>query len=183
MIEVRDSAKVKAHKSRACVYVAGALFAIIPSRTNICNAQQPITRHYLYREYVNQRYGYSICYPEGIFVPQGEPPSRDGQVFLAQDGAELRVHADYNVSYKSIQDDFKDTISDENRKGVVTFKLQKGNSYAVSGKNSGNIFYRKTILEGGQFITFRAVYPETASAVYGDVITAVSKCLKSLKPN
>jgi hypothetical protein len=55
--------------------------------------------------------------------------------------------------------------------------------FVVSGKNDGNIFYRKTILEKGQFITFRAVYPEAAKAAYAGVVEAVNKCLKSLEAN
>jgi len=183
MKEVSDSAEVKTCKLRACAYVAGLLVVLIPSQVNITHAQQPVYGRHSYREYVNTRYGYSICYPEDIFVPQGEEVARDGQLFLAPDGAELRVYANYNIFNNTIRDEFKDAVSKEGKKGVVKNKVLRNGWFVVSGKNDGNIFYRKTILEKGQFITFRAVYPETAKAAYAGVVEAVNKCLKSLEPN
>jgi hypothetical protein len=182
MKTIRDSARARMYKDWACGVAACAVAALVQSQLDICYAQPSVIGNYVYSEYVNRQYGYSICYPEDVFLPQGESVSGDGQVFLAQDGAKLRVHADYNVSNQTIQAAFKDTISEEKGKGVVTFKSQKGNWYVVSGKNSGNVFYQKTLLEGSEFITFRAVYPETASATYGAIVTAVNQCLKPLAP-
>jgi hypothetical protein len=179
MKTVSDSASVKVSRNRAGVYAAGVLATLIQFQTNACYAQQPVST---YTEYVNERYSYSVCYPESIFAAQGENASKDGQLFIAEDGARLRVYADYNISNKTIQDTFKDAVSDEKSKGVVTLKTQRGNSFIISGKHNGNIFYQKTILEKDSFISFRAIYPETASAAYADVVTAVGKCLKPLEP-
>jgi len=183
MKKVRDSARAKGFKNCACVYIAGVLVALIQSQIDICHAQQSVIGNNLYGQYMNERYGYSICYPENLFAPQGESVSGDGQVFLAQDGAKMRVYADYNISNKSIQDAFKEAISDQKSKGVVTFKSQQSNWYIVSGKGNGNIFYQKTILEGEEFISFRAVYPESASAIYGGIVTAMNQCLKPSGPH
>jgi hypothetical protein len=136
-----------------------------------------------YSEYTNLGYGYSICYPGNVFIPQGETISRDGQLFVAADGAELHVHADYNIPFRTIQDDFLDTVSAESKNGAVTFKLQEGNWYVVSGMRGASIFYRKTILAGEEFITFRAMYPAAANPVYSDVVTTLAQCLKPSLPS
>ncbi len=182
MKEVSVSAKVKAYRIVAYACAAGLLIVPVPSQSNIARAQQYVYGRNSYREYTNTRYSYSICYPENIFVPQGETVSRDGQLFLAPDGAELRVYANFNIFSNTIKDEFRDSVSKESKKGTVTLKLQKENWFVVSGKTGGDIFYRKTILEKGQYITFRAVYPASARAVYGDVVKTVNKCLKPLTP-
>lgn len=183
MKKVSASAKVKRCKNSARAYVAGVLAALLQPQINSCYAQQSANIPNTYNQYVNRSYGYSICYPDSIFVPQGEAVSGDGQAFRADDGAELRVHADYNVSYKSIQEDFKDTVAGESRNGQVTFKLQEDNWYAVSGIIGSRIFYRKTILEGEMFITFRVLYPGTLNSIYSDVVTVLAKCLKTSRAN
>jgi len=154
--------------------VLGALFQLAPAALAAPAADNRIT----YSEYANPDYGYSICYPDNIFIPQGETISRDGQLFTAKDGAQLNVHADYNIPFRSIQDDFQDTVSKESKDGAVTFKLQEANWYVVSGIKGGNIFYRKTILFGEAFITFRTIYPGSANPLYSEVVTALANCLK-----
>jgi hypothetical protein len=178
-----DSAKAKKYGGAASVFVAGVLAALLQLQFDHCHAQQAGSSHITYGEYVNPVYGYSICYPNNIFVPQGESISGDGQTFEAGDGAELHVHADYNVPYRSIQDDFNNTVAAENRNGIVTFKIQEDNWYVVSGVVGSRIFYRKTIQAGEEFVTFRAFYPGSANDLYADVVTALGKCLKATKAN
>jgi hypothetical protein len=167
--------------ARACT--AAALAALFQAQCDVCLAQESARIPYNYNQYVNRGYGYSICYPDGIFVPQGEAVSGAGQAFRADDGAELRVHADYNISYKSIKDSFADAVADESRNASITFKLQEGNWYVISGTIGSRIFYRKTILDGEKFITFRALYPASLNSVYSGVVTILAGCLKTSMPD
>ena len=183
MDRVDVSAKAGEPGSRAKLRVAGVLAALLLGQTGVSLAQQPPRIPNTYNEYVNRGYGYSICYPDYIFVPQGENVAGDGQLFRAGDGAELRVRASYNVPFRTIQDEFKDMAAEESRSGNVTFKQQEGDWFVVSGIVGSKIFYRKTRLVGDIFITFRALYPGTASGFYAEVVTVLAQCLKTAKAN
>src|SRR5215470_7575220 len=60
-------------------------------------SKQPSDRHN-WMTYVNVRFQYAICYPQDLFVPQGEPANSDGQRFLSnKDNAELAVYGSNNA--------------------------------------------------------------------------------------
>jgi hypothetical protein len=183
MDRVDVSAKPGGLDNRAGFGLACWIATLLLAQAQACLAQTPPRVPNTYNEYVNRGYGYSICYPDYIFVPQGESIAGDGQMFKADDGAELRVRASYNVPYRTIEDEFKDTAAEESRSGNVTFKQQEGNWFVVSGIVGAKIFYRKTILQGDTFITFRALYPGTASSFYAEVVTVLAQCLKGARAN
>jgi hypothetical protein len=126
-----------------------------------------------YRTYTNARFGYSISYPVGILIPQGEPDNHDGQVFRSRDGhAEMRAFGRYNALNETLRSAFNSSVAGEDSSGrEVTYKLLKGNFYVVSGRQNGKIFYEKTFLKGDTFKTFMIEYDEQERATY-DPITA-----------
>lgn len=126
-----------------------------------------------YRTYANARFKYSVSYPAGLLIPQGEAPNGDGQVFRARDGrAEMRAFGRYNVQNETLRSAFNSAVAGEDSSGrVVTYKLIKANFYAVSGHQNGKIFYEKTFLKGDTFKTLMIEYDESERATY-DAITA-----------
>ena len=44
-----------------------------------------------WQTYTNERFGYQICYPADVFMPQGESDNSDGQRFFAPHGGHLTV--------------------------------------------------------------------------------------------
>jgi hypothetical protein len=130
-----------------------------------------------YRTYANARFGYSISYPAGILIPQGEPDNHDGQVFRSRDGkAEMRVFGRYNVQNETLRSAFNASVAGEGGSGrEVTYKLLKGNFYVVSGRQNGKIFYEKTMLKGDTFKTFMIEYDESESATYDSITSRVAR--------
>ncbi|HEX8709168.1 MAG TPA: hypothetical protein VF723_13055 [Pyrinomonadaceae bacterium] len=125
-----------------------------------------------YRTYSNARFQYSVSYPAGIFVPQGEADNGDGQVFRARESsAEMRVFGRYNAQNETLRSAYQSAITGEGGSREVVYKLLKGNFYVVSGRQNGRIFYEKTILKGDTFKTLMIEYDESARDTF-DPITA-----------
>ena len=135
----------------------------------------PLAAQAKYRTYNNARFGYSISYPVGILIPQGEADNGDGQAFRSRDGkAEMRVFGRYNVQNETLRSAFNAAVAGEGGSGrEVTYKLLKGNFYVVSGRQNGKIFYEKTILKGDTFKTFMIEYDESESATYDSITSRI----------
>jgi hypothetical protein len=144
-------------------------------RTTGSTQLTPVSVQARYRTYANARFGYSISYPDGILIPQGEPDNGDGQVFRSRDGkAEMRVFGRYNVLNETLRSAFNASVAGEGGSGrEVTYKLLKGNFYVVSGRQNGKIFYEKTMLKGDTFKTFMIEYDESESATYNPITSRV----------
>ena len=120
-----------------------------------------------YQTYSNARYGFSIAYPVGILVPQGESDNGDGQKFVSKNGSATLLAFGSNRLDRSIQDEFQS--AQQNR--TVTYKVLKRDMFVVSGTENGKIFYQKTLLRGDAFKTFIIEYDEQERATF-DPITA-----------
>ena len=92
--------------------------------------------HHIWKVYTNVRFQYSICYPQDLLVPQGEAENSDGRMFLAHDGAKLRVFGRNNALRETLEDALEDTRSRlTGASGKVTYKAIKPDWFVVSGEN------------------------------------------------
>jgi hypothetical protein len=134
---------------------------------------QPRKARVSYRTYTNARFAYSVAYPVGILIPQGEAPNGDGQVFRSKDGhAEMRVFGRHNALDETLTSAYESAIKGEDPGGRdVSYEVLKGSSFVVSGRQNGKIFYEKTMLKDDIFKTFMIEYDESEKSVY-DPITA-----------
>jgi hypothetical protein len=135
----------------------------------------PLASQAKYRTYSNARFGYSISYPAGILIPQGESDNGDGQIFRSSDGkAEMRAFGRYNVQNETLRSAFNAAVAGEGGSGrEVTYKLLRGNFYVVSGRQNGKIFYEKTMLKGDTFKTFMIEYDESERATYDSITSRI----------
>jgi hypothetical protein len=130
-----------------------------------------------YKTYSNARYGYSIAYPAGILVPQGEADNGDGQVFVSKDKtAEMRVFGSNIVQGETLQSAFDVALAGENDpEWVVSYKLLKKDYFVVSGKHGARIFYFKTMKRGNVFKSVIIQYDESERAIYDPITARVSR--------
>lgn len=129
--------------------------------------------------YCNPRLSYSIKYPKNILYPQNESANGDGLKLMSTDAkAILLVYGSHNSLDESLLDRFLEESAggtDRNLKKVVTYKVISSNWFAVSGYDSGNIFYTKTFFINEQFKTFHFTYPESQRKLYESVTKILSK--------
>jgi hypothetical protein len=123
-----------------------------------------------YRTYSNARYGFSIAYPAGILIPQGESDNGDGQRFASRNGSASLVAFGENRLDRSLADEFRS--AQENRS--VTYKVLRRDMFVVSGFGNGKIFYQKTLLRGGSFKTFVIEYDEGERATFDPITSRIA---------
>lgn len=130
-----------------------------------------------YSTYTNDRYSYSISYPTGLLIPQGEADNGDGQKFLSRDGqATMIVYGSNNALGQSLLDLYNEQLQakgENSWKPTVTYKVLRANWFVVSGREGDRIFYQKTVLREGAFKTFRIEYDKALAAVFDQVTKRV----------
>lgn len=136
-----------------------------------------------WRIYYNDRFEYQICYPRA-FIPQGEADNGDGQVFVARDGARLRVYGSYSINVIN-QGDFSKEVTSINRSllgrtGKMTYDRRHQEWAVSSGFNEkGQIFYMKSIKgTKDQIIVFILTYPPLLKNHYNQFIPNLVSCFK-----
>jgi hypothetical protein len=137
-----------------------------------------------FRPYLNARFGYRIDYPAD-FIPQGESDNGDGQVFLGQDGAELRVWGGYNIFQETPASALQEELrrSRENQR-QVTYQTVGRDFFVVSGYEDfgQQIFYLKKIVRPSLQAGFEFVYPANRRDRYDRDVEAISRSLRLADP-
>jgi hypothetical protein len=132
-----------------------------------------------YKFYNNARYQYSIAYPAGILIPQGEADNGDGQKFLSKDGkVVMLVYGQFNALNQTLKNAFSEALREGTPGGAVTYKLLKNNWFVVSGTVSNRVFYQKTILVDDTFKTFRIEYPESQKDAFDKITGEIARSFK-----
>jgi hypothetical protein len=124
-----------------------------------------------YKTYSNARYGFSIAYPVGVLLPQGESDNGDGQRFVSRDGSATLLAFGSNRLDRSLRDEFQS--AQENR--TVTYKVIKADMFVVSGHANGKIFYQKTLLRGDAFKTFIIEYDEGERGTFDPITSRIAR--------
>lgn len=131
--------------------------------------------------YANARFGYEICYPGDLLTAQPETDNGDGRKFTGTSGAELAVWGGYNV----LEQDMDAIIRDLADAGAAVTYRRVANDWAVvSGRENGDVFYAKVLLERNALDgvdtvrTFRLRYPAGEAKTYDAVAARLAKCFR-----
>jgi hypothetical protein len=129
--------------------------------------------------YYNQRYDFSVAYPSNFLKEKGESDARDGNTFTNANGSsEMRASGTYNALDQTIKEQFQ-SATENNRyyddERIVTYKVQKGNWFVVSGTYNESIFYVKTILKNDTFYTLYFEYHPSEKKQFDEIIQRVTK--------
>lgn len=141
------------------------------------SAQAP--RHH-YENYFNHRFEYSISYPSDLLHPQGEAANGDGQKFLSRDGrAVMLVYGQENIHSQTLPQFYREeSRSKAHPNRVVTYKALRGSWFVFSGSESGRIFYQKTLLRNGEFLTFSIEYDASQKSIYDPITATIARSFR-----
>ena len=124
-----------------------------------------------FARYSNPQLRISIAYPDSLLKP-GEPVGEGRGIELASTagdvkalifGIEKSTHEDLESQYRSIL---------ENPETRTTYRARQQTWYVISGREGEEVFYEKSVLDGGVLRTFRIHYPATKKT-YFDAVTAM----------
>ncbi len=136
-----------------------------------------------WRDYVNNKYAYAICYPADWLRPRGESDAGDGQAFLGDRGVKLIVYGAYDVEREGLSARMKaDKSSLLGHSGTVSYETIKTTWFVISGTDDSGIFYHKTLAaDEDRLISFTLTYPSALRGTYDNVSERLSRCLKVLQ--
>ncbi|MYL85009.1 hypothetical protein GTA51_18010 [Desulfovibrio aerotolerans] len=127
--------------------------------------------------YGNNRFGFDLCFPAGIFTAQPAPENNDGRTFVSRDGRiELLVWGGHNALNRTLAQAFTEAKQEAGL--AVTYQAMKNDWYVVSGYLDGKILYQKTWLRGDVFYNLRLVYAESAREQADPILRAVVKSFR-----
>ncbi|MFT0788249.1 hypothetical protein [Synechococcus sp. H55.10] len=133
-----------------------------------------------FQPYINARFGYRLDYPAD-FVPQGESDSGDGQVFVGEEGAELRVWGGYNIFQATPASALQEELQRSRESGRrVTYQVAGRDFFVVSGYEPGSlrIFYLKKLVRPSLEAGFEFVYPASRRERYDRDVEAIARSLR-----
>lgn len=120
------------------------------------------------KKYHNSRFGYNVLYPSS-FSNIYESENGDGCRFSKDSHTCLIVYGMHNVLNETIEDKYNEYRS----KSPVYYRL-KDNWFVVSDyTENGDIFYLKTVLKDGVFITAELHYPNNEKEYYSKLISKI----------
>lgn len=126
----------------------------------------------------NERRGFAIAYPAGVFEQTAEPKSDDGRVFTSKDGkAKLLVGAFENDQNNTL-DEYRQFLLDEQYSGAtLDYAPVRKKWFVLSGTRNGQIFYQRVSFTcGGQLInSWAMLYPEDERETYDRVLEAIAR--------
>ncbi len=120
------------------------------------------------KKYYNSRFGYNILYPSS-FSNIYESENGDGCKLSKDSHTYLIVYGIHNALNETIEDKYNEYKS----KSPVYCRL-KENWYVISAyTENGDIFYLKTVLKDGVFITAELHYPNNEKEYYSKLIPKI----------
>ena len=133
------------------------------------------------KQYMNERFGFTLIYPTDIFVTRNLSDNGDGiTLYNADKSLELKAYGSwYGDNIRGIYRDELGWAKEAGQK--VTYKVLKKNWFVLSGidRKKQTIFYKKTYFREGKSMSFRLEYPIVDKAKYNSLVSMISKNFKT----
>lgn len=137
-----------------------------------------------YARYENERFRYSIAYPESLFSAEGDMADGVGRSFASPDSsvrmsvfATERAAADTlgSVADEAVQSVFQGRLDSlRERTGLILYSTRGDSSFVISGTYDDLIYYEKTLLYDRYLARFEIEYPIARKSEMDSVLTVVS---------
>ena len=126
----------------------------------------------------NERRGFAIAYPTGVFEQKTQPNSEDGRVFSSKDGkAKLLVGAFDNEQNNTLEEYRQFLLNEHYAGAVIDYAPIRKKWFVLSGTQNGQSFYQRVSFTcGGKLInSWAMLYPQDERKTYDRVVEAVAR--------
>ena len=134
-----------------------------------------------WRTYTNERYGFRLRYPAGVFASERQSETGDGEAFIGVRGhGRLLVGAFDNADGLSI-DAYRNLIRGQSYSQYDVSYAPRGQSWFVlSGENQDSVFYEKVIFscQGRVINSFALVYPLASKSFFDPIVEGIEKSFR-----
>jgi hypothetical protein len=128
-----------------------------------------------YVVYNNERFGFSIEYPEGMQMDR--PPTNGDDARFYNEDLEIVAYGGHNMMGETIESYFNaDMDSVENE---IAYQRLTEDWYVISYKENGMIVYKRFYYGEDVFNTFEIRYPESKQEKYEPIVTYISETFVS----
>lgn len=129
--------------------------------------------------YINERFGYSITVPDGVFAPEPDSAQGAGAAFRSSDGrARLLVLAAPNESGMTLAQYRRSVLEETYADAIIDYKPLRDTWFVLSGRKSdGSVFYERiSFVCGGRYIYgWRMTYPAAQARLYDRLVETVHR--------
>jgi len=124
---------------------------------------------FVYKKYVNEKYGYSISYPDSFKIID-DPAKGDGNILQSADGkASLKIVGQNNTSAETADSEYAKIPND------IYYKAHLGNWIVTSFVQDNNIVYIDTAIGTKSTNTFIFKFPKDEKEIYTPVVEMLNK--------
>ena len=136
--------------------------------------------------YTNAQFGYALCYPADLLIPQREADNGDGRTFKGKNGAEMRVWGNNNALDTTLEkkmDRASMWVSDPDPRAYPTINYRKlfDGYYIATGHSRSEDSFEKTYLKDGAFLTVQIRYPQSHAKLWKPIVRRIAQCFKPSK--
>lgn len=129
--------------------------------------------HFVYKTYVNGRYGFSVQYPT-VFTEGQAPTNDDGREFYNEESTIVAYGNLINIlaENETIETYYSQTLAELSNS--VAYKRLGNNWYVVSYNRGSNTIYQKAIINNGVIFTLKITYPSSQQNNYDSMVSHIS---------
>jgi len=138
-------------------------------------ADTKLTKELAYEKYYNDRYKYSITYPNNLYKID-DPSDGDGNTLQSKDGkVKLKIYGSNNSSNITIESVYKEALKNTN----LYYRAHSGNWCVTSWVDGDKIIYEQTAVGKGSQNTFHFEFPKNQKDKYTKVVEMLNRSFKT----
>lgn len=165
----------------SCIAI-GSTFAADTGAANAQASRQLTTATQDWSSYKNERYGFRLRYPGGLFVRTETPNSESGALWTSTEGnARLLATATANETGETL-DTYRDFVMRETyAEAKFDYTPKRQNWFVLSGQKGDMIFYERItfVCEGRYIYGWQVNYPAAQRRKFDAIVEAIHLSYKA----
>jgi hypothetical protein len=130
-----------------------------------------------YATYQNDKFGFSVRYPQNVLQPASDVGDGNGRTFEAPDGsASMLVYATEGTPPEKLQQRFEEQTANPDLE--ITYQTRGDGWYVLSGYRGDHIFYERVEARDETFKVVRLFYDRSRKRAFDPIVREVSASLQ-----